>query len=627
VSQQEELAETREQVLMNREKVISSAKRVREQRYRTGATEVELMNALRNHYNSLGVSLPSDLIDTYSSVDNARTKLTELEEDHVHIAQELGVSEWALIEQENDLYQYNLQQLDSEDIPYETREPVEETTQTINTTARAFPPSISVQHQVAVMKYSRLTRHFNTLRKDLGNFIGAMSRGSSERTIHASGGATISEFVKLFSDALEEMTECALELQQLKPQLKPEVESTLSIPCIRSEAGFEALQSPRAKVSPTRAHSDGSFSNLAENVSTGHIVEDWLLDGLRTSAMEKVRYLLTLRELLETTRLSDINFDKWEERIVRSWSKNSLDSSIWSNIRPSLNNRRTSEHSDLFGIRGLSEETYDVREHAHSSIKELYLDVDADYAQKQKAIQDEDSRPEVPLVHIGEVTVTQSPQSVFGECQDHSAPVSDITATTSIPVPDNNTTASSGNQGLRNGVASNIDRLQVLDMSPSRCDSAQNSELGERWPVDLSQTIAGDCTQTESALSQQAIGDRDKPSTSFSDCPTRDSSIKNLSLQSHGLKIFSEPEDLEYKAANEVGDTIKEEPVFMANKSRSWYVGIFCKHFGPEASMCLSSFESMSIILIITGAALPSVPRVYQTILLVPCNRFHICNV
>jgi hypothetical protein len=109
--QQEEVAATREQVLIDREKANSFTKRVREQRRLTGSAEAWLMDTFRKYYNEMEIRLPKSLVGAYSAVEEARNNLTSKEDDHVRIMQKLGVSEWNLTDVENDLYQYSLQQI------------------------------------------------------------------------------------------------------------------------------------------------------------------------------------------------------------------------------------------------------------------------------------------------------------------------------------------------------------------------------------------------------------------------------------------------------------------------------------------------------------------------------------
>jgi hypothetical protein len=119
-SQQGKLVENREQLLVDREAASMAQKRIREQRARSADTEIAFLNILRKHFNKLGRPLPEDLLLAYDEVEKHHLRLRLLEEDNLQAVEDLGSAEWNFIELETELYQYQLEQLLSEELEKDT---------------------------------------------------------------------------------------------------------------------------------------------------------------------------------------------------------------------------------------------------------------------------------------------------------------------------------------------------------------------------------------------------------------------------------------------------------------------------------------------------------------------------
>ncbi|KAL1596225.1 hypothetical protein SLS59_007924 [Nothophoma quercina] len=197
--QQEQLAESRGEILISREDFIQKSKYVREQRDQTANAEVKFMNVLRKHYNSLNTPFPIELDAAYLVVDDERNKLGSLEVEHMDTADELGAQEWAFMEQENDLYQFELRQLFDDDTD------LDEHPQQIVSSQRTDPiaPSVSVQYQVATVEHSRLVDRFRAMRRSIADII--------DVTILSADDAKLldpEDIAPSFSELLTQLADC-----------------------------------------------------------------------------------------------------------------------------------------------------------------------------------------------------------------------------------------------------------------------------------------------------------------------------------------------------------------------------------------------------------------------------------
>lgn len=107
----EQLVESRERVLLKREKVRTSAKRVQAKRIETGNVEVEFMDGLREFMNRIEQQLPPALSTSYENLLSARNGLSIIEDNYLQAERDLTGTEWTYLDQENDFYQLDVRQL------------------------------------------------------------------------------------------------------------------------------------------------------------------------------------------------------------------------------------------------------------------------------------------------------------------------------------------------------------------------------------------------------------------------------------------------------------------------------------------------------------------------------------
>ncbi|KAJ8118173.1 hypothetical protein OPT61_g784 [Boeremia exigua] len=107
---QDKLSKSRAELLVKRERIRASSKQVHAKRVEAGDAEVALMDELRSFVN-LHEDLPASLIESFNLVESTRNDLGVLEEDFLHAERTLSGSEWTFMEEENDLYQFDLPEL------------------------------------------------------------------------------------------------------------------------------------------------------------------------------------------------------------------------------------------------------------------------------------------------------------------------------------------------------------------------------------------------------------------------------------------------------------------------------------------------------------------------------------
>ncbi|KAH8727745.1 hypothetical protein GQ44DRAFT_69636 [Phaeosphaeriaceae sp. PMI808] len=312
--QQEQLSEDRKEVLICRERLVSTAKKVRKGRHRTLDSEARLMDALRVYFNSPGQPPPEELTLAYSQVEEARNNLALLEDEYDEIEQELEILEWTLLEKEDDLYQRDLMQL----LPDEDSEE-QDGNEEQNAQLDKFTPSPSVQYRVAILQHRKLMTRFNGFRKKNMDSIIEDSKVEIDDNYALCEPNGISDFEEGFSNTLNEMIDCEVKVQLLKAQLVPQKTAFTLTRQIRSEPGDFANHPDRTMQIPARARSDGGLQRPTKSVENASLVEVWLLDCLEKNVTERLLYMGILQKELGFIDEACLEFGYWKERIAEMW--------------------------------------------------------------------------------------------------------------------------------------------------------------------------------------------------------------------------------------------------------------------------------------------------------------------
>jgi hypothetical protein len=316
-TQQVELSEQRDEVLVDRRRFVQSAARVREQLFKSVNAATTLMNAFRKHYNEIDTSLPEGLVSAYNTLDEEKDKLGHLEVEYQQADNDLGVLEWRVMELENDLYQYDLQQIlpneDTDDISVYSQEPIH----TAIKTPDPIPASAAVQYQVAFSEYSQMMHHYEFLREEIARRLTDESKLSMEET--ELQDLTESGFVQAFIDLLKQMTDCEVRLKNLRRQLVPHEDTPGFRSRRRSEPASQAERLYDESEIVSLVQSESAVPDLKERGPSLHRVKDWLLDCLKQNALDKARYLGILQQALARSDVLGTNFTDWEDLATQQW--------------------------------------------------------------------------------------------------------------------------------------------------------------------------------------------------------------------------------------------------------------------------------------------------------------------
>lgn len=314
-TQQEEVAENREQVLVDRGNLVRSGKRVREQRDRTANAEVSFMNVLRKYHNSIGVAFPTEIDVAFSKVDQERTKLGLLEVEHTELDNDLGAQEWSFMDKENELYQYDLQLLSDEiaddvettDAPLESQQVFSE---------NRITSSAIVQYQVETTEYSRLRMCFRTFRNAIAKLFDTTTLDIDEADLV---DIDTSEAVLRFDQVLTKLAECEVRMQHLKGKRM----QTADIQSSKVRHASEPLlhTESRSNISNTsgKAYSEGTAPHHVDQIPVMHRVREWLLDCLKQNALDKMQYASILQRNMDYIENIELECLDWEVPAPPQW--------------------------------------------------------------------------------------------------------------------------------------------------------------------------------------------------------------------------------------------------------------------------------------------------------------------
>ncbi|KAG9186219.1 hypothetical protein G6011_02775 [Alternaria panax] len=105
------LSSTRKELLIERERVYTAGREVRQKRIDAGNAEVKLMNCLREFFNKYLEQLPTTLHDCYNKVEQTRDDLGEAEENYLQADESLTGAVWTFMKQEDRFYQFGVNRI------------------------------------------------------------------------------------------------------------------------------------------------------------------------------------------------------------------------------------------------------------------------------------------------------------------------------------------------------------------------------------------------------------------------------------------------------------------------------------------------------------------------------------
>jgi hypothetical protein len=325
-SQQEKLVENREQLLVDREAASMAQKKIREQRARSADTEIAFLNILRKHFNELGRPLPEDLLLAYDEVEKHHLQLRLLEEDNLQAVEDLGSAEWNFIELETEFYQYQLEQLLSEELEKDIEEDAPTDLTTTRTLIEPIPATPGVQYQAIIAEHSRLMKRFDNLRKQQMLRMDTFTEPEHSWMRAAEDTNMDKESTKLASDLLDLIAQCEIKFPWLRADLNVGAKPTfknkrpLSEPDLIRNSMYERIETI------SHANSEGATSSHDDYIHVNEYISEWSLQSLKSSALEKLQYLNFLRPRITRKDALEQGFEHWESLITQSWADEHLDS-------------------------------------------------------------------------------------------------------------------------------------------------------------------------------------------------------------------------------------------------------------------------------------------------------------
>lgn len=315
--QQDDLSETRQQVLIDRQRVASSARQIQRSRYNTAGKEARLMDIFRKYFTDLGESIPEDLVLAYSEVEHSRKDLAATEDAHNNMEQGLELSELTLTEQENDLYQLMLPSL----LHNEDHNDVENPKAICESATELNPQS----QQAAVSGVD------NNRRPALDFLADDWSFGDWEfpKGMHVAP-----------QEQIVEDTPHPRLPRELRSQDVP-VQATAS-----SSTGLNDDRKPHGSIfadkllhQPTTAPHQHHLSpatvggplSVREETRVTPSVSDWILKYLKMNATEKLHLVAILRAETGNSSHRSLDFDHWSDVVEEFWTQGNTESPVVSN--------------------------------------------------------------------------------------------------------------------------------------------------------------------------------------------------------------------------------------------------------------------------------------------------------
>ncbi|KAH4943212.1 hypothetical protein HBI79_015320 [Parastagonospora nodorum] len=327
-SQQDQLMNMRESLLVQREDALADKKAVREQRIRTVNAEVALMNAFRKHYKQLDRPLPKTLMDAYEAAEKQQQELRSWEESLLEAEEDLGASEWTFADLETEFYQYKITQLFSDDINTEDIKNLIKGGGSLKPDQDLdFQPSIQAQYQTIEFKHNQLSKRFEALRKQQALRLDTFTQSGDMSLVLAENNQMKLEAEALSNGLLGMIADYDIQLQQLRPGLRLGPNAPFKKLHLVSEPNGDRSHHDDDVKTAYTSRSEGALPSTVNDVSVDERMADWSLQSLKMSALDKLRYLNILRSKLEVQRPTVLDFDLLEPLITNLWRTEDVDQS------------------------------------------------------------------------------------------------------------------------------------------------------------------------------------------------------------------------------------------------------------------------------------------------------------
>jgi hypothetical protein len=332
---QARLATARQQLLIKRERVRTSSRRVQLKRVDAGDAEATYMSRLREFVNNYREKLPSTLLDAYDKVERTRDDLGEIEENYLQAERDLTGAEWTFMDQENAFYQFDLHGIMSEeDSEGSTHSSNQLTTvyshpppppppyfyspilDNIPTALGVYPPSpcslpppflihspkVLCPRTILEQGYSTLVTEIDGLRKDFDDLRQQKAHHivweDGPDVLLADGVVTpeadLTASTMEYFDILDKLSDVEAKAQLLRVEkMSQRLQASALIRRYSDPAHF--LRHPLASSTPMRrTQTESAASILCNDPTTKDKIREWSLNFLKDNAVQKRLYLNTL---------------------------------------------------------------------------------------------------------------------------------------------------------------------------------------------------------------------------------------------------------------------------------------------------------------------------------------------
>lgn len=461
--QQTELADDRQQLLVDRQRIISSVRSVRTRREHVQDAEVQLINVFRKLYTSQDRSLQDDLVSAYSELEKKRDDLIGEEDRYTDIIHELELSEWALMEKEEDLYQRDIQHLlwgKSSDVPQEAAEVVaqsdELSTCSLSTSPEAMYQMALVDHRSTLRQLYDLTKRYihEIDIKDL------MLRMDGER----SPGGYLGQkgLAKKVMALIDLMAESELKLVGSKAEISAQIEAY-------DTKAYTESSTLEGQLQHKGLHRQQRSSEISlQNADTSRLLEssvnEWILRCLMANINHKLQFMAILTDEMRLPGQTSTERKYFDQTVTQDRSFD-----LYSTA--SLPHTRSSSTTSLFSQRSF---------HISSDQTPALVLAKAFYSKLTSAshLQDTLNIPTFQVVSNSS-SGNRSLRSM-SEIESAGMKQDNLPGLDRFRFPALNVTAPMEEANCATAIAPDIGHLSATNACNPRCDSAQESDYRTR---------------------------------------------------------------------------------------------------------------------------------------------------
>lgn len=425
---QEDLAQVREKLFVERTRLRSTGAAVRMQRIKMGNMEGQFMNFLRIFLHESRIALPSSIMDAYEEIEKARDEMGSSEDDFLEDERALGAAEQSFTQRESMFYQhqcpdvFNKLTLDScqhyimSDAPHpppppdpvnlagdvvlvhdapppppptppfsplNVSEPPKES-QNLPIQPRKIVTTagdVELQYNVAMKELESLRKEFDSFRPHQSEILERNhpkpQRNFKLPILHTSH----SDFEEKYSNVLSRLSDCEVKVQRLRVRTAKFRGMPQGPKRRKSDPVCSGGQTALPNLLMTRAQtvvSPGEYDSTEMKLR----VREWMLEYSRNNPIERRIYT----NILEKRGVVVFGDDSLKERTEEYWSFGTADGSSFSTSDGSIHtfgNSIDQPRASKLQMGDASQKTEMDKTRAHAIPEYQYSELGTDSAQNQ----------------------------------------------------------------------------------------------------------------------------------------------------------------------------------------------------------------------------------------------------